>query len=1136
MAAAAASAAATPRFPAAATPAVPAAPAAPAAAVAPPAAVVEVWPLGKLRAALAKGQGDRPFLAVLLLLGRCSPVHRGHLAAVEQARRRLAAAGYAVVGAWLVPGAAEPTSAGSAELLPESLRLRLAKLAAEREPLVEVSSWAAGGPGRTNPSRGNAASELHTHLRTALSQQSDWLTTFAVIGSDEYLATELPPPAASPRKAPPPLMLPLASVRARPPPLEVVSAISAVGSAQAKVAAAPADDAAKAAVGGGPVNVQSMGLVVVPRAGFAAPPERKRDLLFVAEAASAVAGAAVRTALRNGDLAVFAAAVPAAVARLLASPSAAEWSELGQVLAKFGTRPPPGATAPRESAPRPPPPIAPPAAPVVAATAAAAPATAAASATTLPRFGTATAAPAAPAAPIPAAATVPAAAPKPVAAVPAAIAAPGTPAAAAPAPVPVGVPCGVCGFRGTAVTARFCSECGSRLVQRTGSPSPAPAAAAAAPAPGAAAGQAGLQAVVAAILLPPVAALAAPAPAPVPTPVPAPAPPPAKAAAPPAPPPAGSVASKANIKPPAGTNVQTLEALDHVVEALGKQGLSLERVFRSLDADRNGVLERNHFVEGMRLFTGSQVAEEDLLCIWTAADRTQDGRLTLTDFFAFLGRLPAHVAEAKKLQATAVPAGGATPAPAAAASASAAAAAGSLEVPPALWLTSERGQRHCSGRYVVLAVERANGAPVWKHESADLWLYTNPSGLWCIGDTAAWEKKFAHSSCFVYCGGDAARSGALPQRMPAGSWHFWDEHSAAWAVDAGITVSERPSAAELRRLAAALAELQWLREQPRGSKEAERRSSELAMLGLDLMGAAFEDDEGAPLLLLAADRGWHTFVAALCARARGRRSYLDAQRRGTGWTALLLAARHGDEASVEMLLAAKASVNMASTVGGLTPLMLASDIGQESLVSRLLGARADASVRDCNGRTALDFAEAQAARASAASTAAAATAAAAAEPASLAPELQDFGAVRLLQQAAQPPAVQELPPAADSRAPRRRTRTVAYDEGDCLDIDWLIEDGAAEVVVLRIGASDAAQHAGVRPGWALLSVDGGQDLLRAGHAERQRLRLLQPPLRLEFGRPLDFPEELWLARASAMLGEARQPRLTTRASWESKRW
>ncbi|KAG8457370.1 hypothetical protein KFE25_005051 [Diacronema lutheri] len=74
---------------------------------------------------------------------------------------------------------------------------------------------------------------------------------------------------------------------------------------------------------------------------------------------------------------------------------------------------------------------------------------------------------------------------------------------------------------------------------------------------------------------------------------------------------------------------------------------------------------------------------------------------------------------------------------------------------------------------------------------------------------------------------------------------------------------------------------------------------------------------------------------------------------GTGYTPLHYAARAGQLACVELLLARGANANALTASGGATPLHRAAHQGHAAVVDALLGARADPSIVDSDGSTAL---------------------------------------------------------------------------------------------------------------------------------------------------------------------------------------
>jgi ankyrin repeat protein len=103
-------------------------------------------------------------------------------------------------------------------------------------------------------------------------------------------------------------------------------------------------------------------------------------------------------------------------------------------------------------------------------------------------------------------------------------------------------------------------------------------------------------------------------------------------------------------------------------------------------------------------------------------------------------------------------------------------------------------------------------------------------------------------------------------------------------------------------------------------------------------------------LMLAALKGQQEWVRRLLLRG----AYVN----HPGWTPLHYAASHASEAAlpmVEALLAHHAYID-AESPNGTTPLMMAAQYGIEAVVEALLDAGADASLRNEQGLSALDFA------------------------------------------------------------------------------------------------------------------------------------------------------------------------------------
>ena len=84
-----------------------------------------------------------------------------------------------------------------------------------------------------------------------------------------------------------------------------------------------------------------------------------------------------------------------------------------------------------------------------------------------------------------------------------------------------------------------------------------------------------------------------------------------------------------------------------------------------------------------------------------------------------------------------------------------------------------------------------------------------------------------------------------------------------------------------------------------------------------------------------------------------KRSDIEAVSTVTGWTPLIWAAGFGEAASVEVIIAAGANLEVADIMQGDTPLINAARTGKPDSLNALINAGAKLDAKDRNGKTAL---------------------------------------------------------------------------------------------------------------------------------------------------------------------------------------
>ena len=109
----------------------------------------EMWPMDKMHIMLnsmesLKGKETKKY-AVLLTTGAMNPVHKGHISLITQARQRIYADGYEVIGAWLSPSHDLYLQQKAKKLktigLSAAFRVKATQLSVSNDPLIDVGLW-----------------------------------------------------------------------------------------------------------------------------------------------------------------------------------------------------------------------------------------------------------------------------------------------------------------------------------------------------------------------------------------------------------------------------------------------------------------------------------------------------------------------------------------------------------------------------------------------------------------------------------------------------------------------------------------------------------------------------------------------------------------------------------------------------------------------------------------------------------------------------------------------------------------------------------------------------------------------------------------------------------------------------------
>lgn len=256
-----------------------------------------LWPDSKLLATLQSWPGKPPEkgYAVVVTTGAMNPIHLGHAQLLRQAKVRLEAAGFGILGAWASPshdGYVQPKCKSLKTMgLSAAFRLEVARHLLTDDDLVDVGSWEAKQPG-------------------------SWPDYPVVVKAlQKELASQ---PYAKQLKGP----------------NGHVRVFYACGT----------DHASKCNLYNGLKPEQDVGVVVVPRSGERARGEKPAKGVYVAAAAdgavAALSSTKVRAALKEQNFDAVATAMSAGGARFLLRPTVDEYEAFAADYGKLGIRAP----------------------------------------------------------------------------------------------------------------------------------------------------------------------------------------------------------------------------------------------------------------------------------------------------------------------------------------------------------------------------------------------------------------------------------------------------------------------------------------------------------------------------------------------------------------------------------------------------------------------------------------------------------------------------------------------------------------------------------------------------------------------------------------------------------------------------